>query len=126
MPQSPALGQAFDFSSDSPFEQSRASQISVSFRCYGAMYQDPILLREFNDVSEMFNPCMNSLYRDKYMTKVPREMLHAYNYDGYPRINLLTNELEWWDFTTTYQSRLRENTSAQAGLAAVTATTPTP
>ena len=125
-PTSSALGQAFDFSSDSPFEQSRASQISIPFRCFGAIYQDPILLREFNDVGELFNPCMNSLYRTKYMTKIPRELLPSYNYDGYPRIDMQTNELEWWDFTDNYQKRLRENASARNSIVAATATTPTP
>ncbi len=124
-PYSSALGQAFDFSSDSPFEQSRASQISIPFRCFGATYQDPILMREFNDVVEMFNPSMNSLMRDQYMTKISREQLLNYNYNGYPRINMDTNELEWWDFTTEYNKRMAENTTAQAGLAPAVATAPT-
>jgi hypothetical protein len=114
-PTSPALGQAFDFSADSPFEQGRASQISVPFRCYGAMYQDPILMREFNDVVEIFNPAMNPLYRDKYMVKIPREKLHMYNYGGYPRIDMQTNELQWWDFRDSYERRLREDSDAVAG-----------
>jgi hypothetical protein len=125
-PTSSALGQAFDYSSDSPFEQSRASQISIPFRCFGAIYQDPILLREFNDVSEMFNPAMNSLYRDKYMIKVPREVLSGYNYDGYPRINMLTNELEWWDFKDRYEKRMQENATAKSNMAAAVAVAPTP
>lgn len=124
-PTSPALGQAFDFSADSPYEQSRASQISVPFRCFGAMYQDPILLREFNDVGEMFNPAMHPSYRNQYMIKIPRSELNTNNYVGYPRINVLTNELEWWDFREVYEKRLRENTDAVASLQSVTATVPT-
>ncbi|WJJ54908.1 virion structural protein [Xanthomonas phage RTH11] len=121
-PTSSALGQAFDFSSDTPFEQGRANQISIPFRCFGAMYQDPILMREFNDVGEMFNPCMHPLYREKYMTRIPREILETYNYGGYPRINMDTNELEWWDFNEAYQKRMAENASAQSSLSAAVAT----
>lgn len=113
-PTSSALGQAFDFSSDSPFEQSRASQIAIPFQAYGAIYQDPILMREFNDVVTIFNPHMSDGFRDKYLVKVPREELHAYNYAGYPRIDMdNSNELEWWDFKDTYQKRMSENSDAK-------------
>ncbi len=122
-PTSSALGQAFDFSMDTPFEQSRASQISIPFRCYGATYQDPILIREFNDLHEfIFCPQMQDDNRPRYMTKIPRNNLIAYNYGGYPRIDPETNELEWWDFNESYQQRMAENASAQNGL--VTAVTP--
>lgn len=124
-PTSPALGQAFDFSTDTPFEQSRASQISVPFRCFGAMYQDPILLREFNDVVMMFNPSMHPIYRSQYMTKIPRDQLATHNYDGYPWIDTNTNELQWWEFTPTYQARLNENAAAQAALSQVAGLFPT-
>jgi len=125
-PTSSALGQAFDFSADSPFEQSRASQISIPFRCVGAMYQDPILLREFNDVVQIFNPAMHPLYRDKYMVKVPREQLHAYNYAGYPYIDMNTNELQWWDFRELYERRTREDATAAAGTSAAASLLTTP
>ena len=83
-------------------------------------------MREFNDVVEMFNPTMNSLYRSQYMTKVPREQLLNYNYGGYPRINMDNeNELEWWDFNEDYKRRIGESTAAQSGLTAATAVTPT-
>lgn len=123
-PTSSALGQAFDFSTDSPFEQARASSISIPFQCYGAMYQDPILLREFNDVGELFNPCMNSLYRNTYMIKIPLEDLNAMNSYGYPRINLDTNELEWWEFKQRYQALKNQDSAAKSSIAVVTATTP--
>lgn len=122
-PTSSALGQAFDFSADSPFEQSRASQISVPFRCFGAMYQDPILIREFNDVVEIFNPDM-SIYRRQAagMIMVPREQLHGYNYYGYPFIDPLTNELQWWDYKEAYDRRMRENAAAASPASTATPT----
>lgn len=121
-PTSSALGQAFDYSSDSPFEQSRASQISIPFRCFGAMYQDPILMREFNDVVEIFNPAMMAPFRDKFMIKIPRAELNTYNYAGYPRIDMETNELQWWDSRDQYERRQRENIAAMANTSIVTAT----
>lgn len=115
-PTSPALGQAFDFSADTPFEQSRASQISVPFRCIGAMYQDPILMREFNDVVVTFNESMAPGRREREMIRIPRQDQTAHNYDGYPWINEITHELQWWDFPDNYRRRMEENVAAEAQL----------
>lgn len=126
-PTSPALGQAFDFSSDSPFEQSRASQISVPFRCVGAMYQDPILMREFNDVVCMFNEKMLPSRRQREMVRIPREMQTLFNYDGYPYIDINTNELQWWTTKSDFERRLNENSQAVALLTSTQAIVqPTP
>lgn len=96
-PMSSALGQAFDFASDTPFMQDRASQISVPFQAIGAMYQDPIIMQEFNDVVEIFNPDMADGRREQAMVKIPRTELVALNYHGYPRIDMdQQNELQWW------------------------------
>lgn len=111
-PTSPALGQAFDFSADTPFEQSRASQISVPWRCVGAMYQDPILMQEFNEVVVLFNPAMHPLHRNEHMRRIPREWQTLFNYDGYPWIDMNTNELQWWAFNTRFDQRVRENEAA--------------
>ncbi|QVD49175.1 hypothetical protein LUCX_105 [Xanthomonas phage vB_XciM_LucasX] len=113
-PTSSALGQAFDFSTDSPFEQSRASQIAIPFHCVGAMYQDPILIQEFNDVVTLFNPHMHDAVRGSYLVQVPNTELLAANYHGYPRIDPYTNELQWWMTSQQLTSLRSENTAGAA------------
>lgn len=105
-PYSSALGQAFDFNTEAPFEQGRAQQISIPFKCFGAMYQDPILIQEFNDTVCMFNDSMVDGIRENRMIKIPPEDLNVENYYGYPRINIETNELEWWEFLDRYNQRI--------------------
>lgn len=121
-PTSSALGQAFDYSADSPFEQSRGSQISIPFRCVGAMYQDPILIREFNDVVEIFNPMMRDDNRARWMVQIPKDNLLANNYQGYPHIDILTNELQWWVSKETMQHLMTQDAGAQSDLTVPSAT----
>lgn len=71
-------------------------QISISMRCMGAMYQDDILIREFNDTVKMFNRLMADDMREANYQKIPAVALGIFNGNGYPRINEDTYELEWW------------------------------
>lgn len=89
------VGAAFNYEADRPLNNSN-DQISTSFRCYGAMYQDDILIEEFNDVVQMFNDQMQDRYRANSMVKVPIAYLEVFNHKGYPRINPFNYELEWW------------------------------
>jgi hypothetical protein len=93
MPVSIDIGNSFNFSRDSPFTDS-ADQVQVPFACIGAMYNDPIILHEFNRVVTDFQPKMVSP-QDWYV-QIKGEERKLFNFNGYPRINLITNELEWW------------------------------
>lgn len=95
-PLSSALGAAFNFSADSPYNQETASQISIPFHCIGAEYGDPILIREFNDLVCFFNPNMFDDVRESVYKLLAKDELLLFNYFGYPRIDPLTNRLEWW------------------------------
>ncbi len=126
-PVSSAMGSAFDFSSDSPFVSDRATQISIPFHCNGAEYQDPILIREFNDIVFLFNSDMAavSLYNDDpiarrrneragvsaragKMVKLKKEELRYFNYYGYPYIHPRSLELQWWVYRTDYDAIMRQ------------------
>ena len=84
-----------------------ADQIQVTFRCVGAMYDDPILITEFNMTVMSFNQSMTDANRSKSMKKVEGvtetglSMRTLLNYKMYPRISP-TMELEWWAFTKDY------------------------
>ena len=88
-------GAAFNFESDRPLNNAN-DQISLSFRCFGAMYQDDILVVEFNAVVCMFCDLMQDRYRPNNMVQVPIAFLEVFNSRGYPRINPANYNLEWW------------------------------
>lgn len=94
-PTSSTLGSIFDYASDKAVNDS-TDQISVRFKCMGAMYLDPILVSEFNEVVCIFNPDMVDGRRRSTMTQIPGERLTAFNNMGYPRIDPDTSELQWF------------------------------
>ena len=107
-PYSTSLGAAFNFSSDTPFAQDNAQQISVPFHCTGAEYQDPILFREFNDLVAMFNTDMGDDRRRSVMKELSKDELAYFNYYGYPHIDIRTQRLSWWVDKADY-ARLLQN-----------------
>jgi hypothetical protein len=118
-PVSCPIGAAFNFESDKPINSSN-DQISINFNCTGAMYQDDILIYEFNKVVSNFNPGMRDTEdvpvkatdeqlnstRTRGYTKVPLEALSIFNNTGYPHINKNNYELEWWVPNDIYAQRL--------------------
>lgn len=122
-PTSSALGAAFNFTSDTPFNQDNAQQISIPFHCMGVDYNDPILIKEFNDIVSFFNTDMLDTNRYKRMIQlgasdndrlikigVPAEYVERFraverslfNYRGVPYIHPLTLELQWWVYADDY------------------------
>ncbi len=94
-PISVPLGGAYNFEHDVPFNQSNEN-ISINFRCYGYTYNDDIVIKEFNEAVNIFNPSMRDSYINSNMQKIPPEGLALFNNRGYPRINPRTYELEWY------------------------------
>lgn len=100
-PTSVPLSQAFDYKTDKAYiDQTR--EVSIRFKCIGCEYYDPIVPLEFNRVVEIFNNKMACGFdgsgdpSEHGMTRIPYNILQAFNFKGYPRINLNTNEFEWW------------------------------
>lgn len=100
-PVTSSLGRAFDFASDTPFVADSATQISIPFRCNGAEYNDPILIKEFNDVVFMFNSDMGEARKSK-MVQLKKNELNIFNYYGYPYIHPRSFELQWWVYKEDY------------------------
>jgi hypothetical protein len=99
---SPMGGNSFNYDSEKPYNQSN-EQISIPFECFGAIYQDPILLYTFNQTVCAFNDTMADQYRGSHYTKVPMGALGIFNNQGYPRIDPDTWELEWWVSNDLYK-----------------------
>lgn len=100
------IGAAFNFESDRPINSGYNDQISVNFRAMGAMYQDDILVKEFNDTTVFFNDTFRDGSRERFYIKVPGDALQIFNNRGYPRINPDTYELEWWVDVNEFTYRL--------------------
>lgn len=100
-PLSSPIGASFNFEHDRPINNAN-DQISIPLRCMGAIYQDDILIDEFNKTTIMFNDSLKDGARERHYKKVPIEALGIFNNRGYPRINPDTYELEWWVDLTEY------------------------
>lgn len=112
-PMSSPIGAAFNFENDKPINSSN-DQISIPFRCMGAIYQDDILIDEFNRTTIEFNSTLKDGTREGMYTKIPINALSIFNNSGYPRINPDTYELEWWIENELFQSRLPDLSQIQA------------
>lgn len=105
-------GTLFDYESDHPVN-SNSDQISINFNTSGAIYEDPILLYQFNRTVMMFNTNMipvganrtDSATQTKIgnMTRITIDLLQVFNFRGYPFINPKTMELEWWIDSASFQ-----------------------
>lgn len=76
--------------------------VNIPFKMMGAFYRDAIAINAFNTTVVGFNPYMGDLYRSKHMVKIPKRLRMICNHAGYPRINILNSELEWWLPRATY------------------------
>jgi len=106
MPINVPTGKLFDYSSETPYNR-QTKDINIRFKCYGAMYNDSILIDEFNKTTIVFNPDIEKVVTGgfKPMTghnfdKIPQTLKDRFNHRGYPLINTETFELDWWLDTT--------------------------
>lgn len=124
------IAASFNYEHDKPINSSN-DQISINFRCMGAMYQDDLLIDEFNRTTSLFNskfhpeefymPFANqengsTVFSNDYYTQIPMAALDLFNNRGYPRINPYSYELEWWIQNEHYDNvlpGLRNNPSEQ-------------
>lgn len=107
-PISVPTGSFFDFNHEKPYnDQNR--EMSIRFKCLGVDYQDDILIKEFNDTVQIFNPGMReSKLKSGSMVKLNKLIQGFFNNRGYPRIDPNTNELEWWVDKSLYNKVSKE------------------
>ena len=122
-------GRFFDFQDDTNYN-TQVRDIDITFRCFGACYNDPILVKEFNKTVGIFNSGMRTPKSRvnangnragmglngpnlRFMEKIPINMLEMYNYRGYPYINPNTLELEWYiKSNSNYNKYVKESLTA--------------
>lgn len=118
-PMASPLGAAFNYSNEGEWNEEN-DQISIPFRCIGANYLDPILVKEFNQTVSMRNVNMRDGNRGDTMIKISAtedyppyggigsSLLNLLTHKLYPRIDPFTMELEWWSKTGNYIDALEE------------------
>lgn len=107
-PFSVPMGTAFNVDTDQPYSRSN-EQISISFQALGAMYQDDILVDEFNKTVSYQNTDMGGTDEERIangLKKIEPGLYKTFNHFGYPRINPDTYELEWWMWKREYDELL--------------------
>lgn len=105
------IGNAFNFDLDGPINQGN-NKISISFRCFGAMYNDPILFYEFNQTVVNANKDMGGTNDDraKRLHKLQPGEFNLFNHRGYPYIDVDTGELQWWIKLAEYDAVINGST----------------
>jgi len=72
------------------------ANMDVQFQCNGSFFNDDLLFYQFNTTVQLANPSMQDKSREKEYIKLDPSETKLFNYYGYPRINPITSELEWW------------------------------
>lgn len=90
----------FDFNDSAKYNDS-AKDINIRFKAMGAIYNDDILVQEFNQTTAVFNAELRGFIRngDKLpnnYVEIPYNLIHLFNYRGYPLIDKNTLQLKWY------------------------------
>lgn len=113
------LGAAFNYSTESEWNEEN-DQLSVPFRCIGANYLDPILIKEFNQVVYDKNVYMQDKNRNSKMVKIDVKgesggyedigvmLKNILSHRLYPRIDPYTLELEWYADNVDFQDAIAD------------------
>ena len=102
------LGADFNYDSSQPLIQDNQEK-SIPFKCSGFIYNDPILIIEFNSLVAEYNKAMANDVREQQMVKLKDEEKDYFNYRSYPRIaEDGSMELEWWVNKHDYQDAADE------------------
>lgn len=101
-PTTSPLGSMSDYDRNKVIDD-QTNIVSVTFRCNGAMYRDPILMEEFNTVTCIFNNAMiGADNREANFVKLSVKERMWFNMEAIPWINLDTSELEWYVSKSRY------------------------
>lgn len=101
-PTSVPTGRVFDYQVTNPVNEGN-HEISIQFQAYGACFDDPVLVAEFNQVVGIFKPAMREANRVSNMVKIEYGAMQLFNGLGYPRIHPDTYELEWYVLKDLYK-----------------------
>lgn len=111
------LGKFFDYTDATKYNE-QTKEINIRFKCFGAMYNDDILISEFNQTSGIFNSDIRKMLlatnggklpdSTSTLEVIPYNLMESLNHRGYPLIDQTTYELKWYiaKDSKTYQNLL--------------------
>lgn len=91
-------GKFYDYNDATKYND-QTKEINIRFKCMGAMYNDSMLIREFNETGAIFNPNIRKLLNgdpSHNLEVIPYDLLERLNHRGYPIIDTDTMELTWY------------------------------
>ena len=99
------IGRIFDYDAEKTLVE--APDVVMQFKCYGAIYNDPLLVVLFNELVSTYNPAMSTKQsRENSFVKLMPSEWSMFNYAAYPYINEESEsgfrELEWWVLKENY------------------------
>ena len=100
-------GDMFDIQGDKPYSEAN-HEISARFKCCGVDYFDDILIKEFNETVGIFNPSMKDDKRATAAVRISPKLIQYFNHKGYPYINPVTRDLEWYTSIADYSAKSTE------------------
>lgn len=104
------LSAKFDYDKEKPYKDS-SDDISIQFQCMGMLYDDPILMAEFNILVDAFCPMIrNGKYR-----KLTDAEKKAHNMLAIPRINTETGKLDWYVDPKNYLGDINPTSKVDTG-----------
>jgi len=124
------IGASANYNAETPFNTEVDRQVSASFACQGFIWNDPLLIYNFNRTVAMFNPHMrvsNLRSRSSLMVRLQpaeRELLKGFGV--YPRIEPRTFEMHWYAFRATYDALVNQPLSDVIPLPAFGSNAPLP
>lgn len=90
---------------ESPFQVAN-EQLNFSYRCMGLTQYDHMLVYEFNDLVETFNPTMGDGKRGYETVKLKPIEKRWFTRRAYPYINPVNMELEWHVMRSYYNANI--------------------
>jgi hypothetical protein len=100
-----AIGHHFDYSLDTPYREDNL--VNVRLMGSGVIYDDPILIDDFNVTVMYANKRMRG--NKDGMTLIPKELVPQFSYERvYPFIDPLSFKLQWWTESATYARVFKE------------------
>ena len=104
-------GKFYDYNDATKYND-QTKEINIRFKCMGAMYNDSILVKEFNETGAIFNPDLRKLLNgdtSHNLEVIPYDLLERLNHRGYPIIDTETMELTWYinKSSITYKELLK-------------------
>lgn len=114
-PTAAPTGSVYNYTDETPLNQD-GDVISTQFRCIVAAYDDPLIIKEFNETVALDQILMaTEESRSNYMVRLNEDEKQLYNYHAFPRVNS-DMEMEWWMEATEYDLLESAHKDAVEGL----------